>query len=35
MLNLLKINTFLKTKYDGNYTKYNGGGFIIRTSSQR
>lgn len=35
MLNLLKINTFLKTKYDGNYTKYNGGGLIIRTSSQR
>ena len=33
MLNLLKINTFLKTKYDGNYTKYNG--LIIRTSSQR
>lgn len=35
MLNLLKINTFLKTKYDDNYTKYNGGGLIIRTSSQR
>lgn len=30
MLNLLKINTFLKTKYDGNYTKYNGGGIVYR-----
>ena len=30
MLNLLKINTFLKTKYDGNYTKYNGGGVIFQ-----